>query len=302
MRRDLDPINFSTSGAIFGWRPAGWLRVSGPDAFPFLQGQFSNDLRDLTGKPAVYGLWLSLKGKILADSFVLRGREPDEFWLGSYGSPGNVICERLESHIIADEVVVEDATAEWAGITVFGNCRRPGIDGSSVALVFPGRRIRGEHEEWMFRLDDRARVEAGLGERAELDRDAMEWLRIAAGIPAIPVDVGPADLPGEAGLEDDAISFTKGCYLGQEVMARLKSMGRVRRRLLRVRGPAADAPRTLPAPLFSGGRQVGDLRSVARQADEFVGFAMLALMHISGETKLALTAVAPPTISLVDLP
>ncbi len=81
------PINFSTSPAIFRWEPAAWLRVSGPDAAAFLQGQFSNDLRPLGlapeakgALPAVYGLWLTVKGKVEADSFVLRGAGPEEFW------------------------------------------------------------------------------------------------------------------------------------------------------------------------------------------------------------------------------
>ncbi len=104
-------INISTSAVFFCWRPAAWLRVAGPDAPSFLQGQFTNDLRALEKQAAVYGLWLSVKAKVLADSFVLRGAEENEFWIGSYFSPAAVIRERLESHVIADDVTVEDRTA-----------------------------------------------------------------------------------------------------------------------------------------------------------------------------------------------
>ncbi|MEX2043913.1 MAG: tRNA-modifying protein YgfZ, partial [Opitutus sp.] len=178
-----------------------------------------------------------------------------------------------------------------------------GADAGDVApLVFPGRRMRGGHDEWMVRLDDRKGVDAVLGKRVELDRDAVELLRIHAAIPAVPVDVGPGDLPGEAGLEADAISYTKGCYLGQEVMARLRSMGQVRRRLLRVRGPAGDVPPALPAQLFAGGRSVGELRSIARDAEGFIGWAMLTLMHVPAGARLGFAVDAPPTVVLVDSP
>jgi folate-binding Fe-S cluster repair protein YgfZ len=74
------PINVSTPSAIFRWRPAAWLRVSGEDAGTFLQGQFTNELRSV-GTGGIYGLWLNHKGKVLADSFVLpRAADAGEFW------------------------------------------------------------------------------------------------------------------------------------------------------------------------------------------------------------------------------
>ena len=105
---------------FYRWQPAAWLRVVGPDAFAFLQGQFTNDLRELEKSPAVYGLWLNQKGRVLADSFVLRGRVAEEFWVGSYFSPAAVIRERLESYIIADDVTIADETAAWSGVTLTG--------------------------------------------------------------------------------------------------------------------------------------------------------------------------------------
>src|SRR4051794_18742813 len=111
------PINFSTSRSVFRWKPACWLRVTGEDAFTFLQGQFTNDLRELERSAAVYGLWLTLKGKVLADSFILKAQAPAGFWIGSYFSPAAVIQQRLDSYIIADDVQIEDVTGEWAGLS-----------------------------------------------------------------------------------------------------------------------------------------------------------------------------------------
>ncbi|MCX6955745.1 MAG: hypothetical protein NTV51_26675, partial [Verrucomicrobia bacterium] len=122
-------MTFSTSAAIFRWKPAAWLRVTGEDAANFLQGQFTNELRGVAEGVAVYGLWLTLKGKVLADSFIVRrgggaggaGRAGAEFWIGSYFSPAAVIKERLEAYVIADDVTIEDLTAEWTAVTVVGD-------------------------------------------------------------------------------------------------------------------------------------------------------------------------------------
>ena len=247
------PINVSTSTVIFRWRPAAWLRVTGEDAANFLQGQFTNDLRPLAQPKAraVYGLWLTLKGKVLADSFVLRGAAPTEFWIGSYFSSAVTIRERLESHVIADDVVVEDVTPEWAGVSVMGEGAANLMEEASRvgALAFPGRRERGENFEWVYRVAQGEPAWLAGGGATVVDEIEISRRRIAAGIPAIPADIGPTDLPNEAGLEAEAISFTKGCYLGQEVMARLKSMGQVRRHLVPVQGLGSVLP-ALPAPVF----------------------------------------------------
>lgn len=290
-------INISTSEAIFRWRPAGWLRVTGDDALTFLQGQFTHDLRALERAPAVYGLWLNLKGKVVADSFVLKGDGPGEFWIGSYFSSAASIRERLESHIIADDVSIEDCTAAWAGVCL--------LNAGSIApgsrpphgLVFPARRGGAQDVEWMYPLADGEPAGISAATVPALEPEAMERRRIAAGIPAVPRDVGLADLPNEAGLDAVAISYTKGCYLGQEVMARLKSMGQVRRRLWRVRGDGAEPP-VLPAAVFAGARQVGELRSAVRADGGWIGLAMVTLMHVSGGAPLSFAPDGPNAVRL----
>ncbi|MSU71998.1 MAG: folate-binding protein [Opitutus sp.] len=299
----MNPINTSTSPAIFWWKPAAWLRASGPDAAGFLQGQFTNDLARLQPGGTVYGLWLNLKGKVVADSFVVRGSEQDDFWIGSYFSPAAVIRERLESNLIADEVVIEDQTEGWMGLTRLGAEVATG-DGVVGGVMFAGRRSREAAVETVFPLAGWDDMRARWAGAPELDEVAMTRRRIVAAIPAVPVDVGPADLPNEAGLETDAISYTKGCYLGQEVMARLKSMGRVRRRLWRVAGRAETLP-PLPAPLFGGGKPVGELRSAIAAGDGtggFIGLAMLSLLVLPPDGLLALAADGPADWRVTDTP
>lgn len=299
------PINFSTSTRFFPWRPACWLRVTGPDAAVFLQGQFTQDLRGLAHGQAIYGLWLTVKGKVLADSFVLSAGAPDAFWIGSYFSRASVVRDRLESHVIADDVTVADETALWSGLSVIGDGAEALLAAPPPgAVAFAGRRGAGEAVELLFSGSaGEPDLEAALRAAATpIDDVERERLRIAAGVPAIPVDVGPGDLPNEAGLETVAISYTKGCYLGQEVMARLKAMGQVRRRLLRVRS-AVDGPSGLPAPLFVGTRPVGELRSaVADGVGGWMGLAMLTLLHVPAGTMLASVADGPAIWQVVDAP
>jgi folate-binding protein YgfZ len=292
-------MNIPTSPAFFPWKPAAWLRVTGSDAPGFLQGQFTNDLRGAPPGRAVYGLWLNVKGKVTADSFVMRGGAADEFWVGSYFSAAVAIRERLESFVVADDVAIADATDGWSAVTLLGAGTAALAQTARGGFVFAGRRGRDENTEWVFPSTEAGAVRALLAGVREADREEMTRRRIDAGIPAVPADAGPGDLPNESGLEDVAISYTKGCYLGQEVIARLKSMGQVRRRLVRVAGAAAEIPR-LPAALFLGARQVGELRSVVGDgAGGMLGLAMLALLHVDADARLALAPDAAPAIRLV---
>jgi tRNA-modifying protein YgfZ len=292
---------------ISRFRPSAAIKISGEDALMFLQGQFTQDLKTVGQASARYGLWLNQKGKVLADSFILNVAGGG-FWILSYFSPAAVIRERLESYIIADDVEIEDQTDAWSGITVMGEggadwLRERRIDvpetgsftGSGEALVWKGRRSRGEGWDWLMPVANVAAVEPGAAQ--VLSEEALELVRIEAGIPAIPQEVGLGDLPNEAGLESDAISYTKGCYLGQEVMARLKAMGQVRRRLVRVRS-SVSIPDALPASLFFGDKRVGELRSAVRSQTGWVGFAMLNLTGLKPDAALSLVATGTADIRM----
>jgi folate-binding protein YgfZ len=282
------------------WEPAAWLQVSGADAFNFLQGQFTNDLRLLEEQPAVYGLWLNEKGKVQADSFVLRG-EDNTFWVGSYFSPAAALCERLKAFVIADDVTIADCTAGSRGLTLIGSAASEMAEKFGGALRFPGRRATVPCMELIFAAETQPAVEARMVELNLLPLPAgdMELFRIKASITAVPRDIGPDDLPNEGGLDAVGISYTKGCYLGQEVMARLKSMGQVRRQLLRVTG--AGAPPVLPATLYNGPKRMGELRSAAPDSEGFVGFALLSLLGLDRCPGLSYAPEGEPAVQLVEI-
>ena len=290
-------MNLTPPKRLYRWQPAAVLRVSGEDSLTFLQGQFTNDLHQAGNAGAVYGLWLNQKGKVLADSFV-RKVSASEAWIVSYFSPASVIRERLEAYIIADDVVIEDVTAAMSGVSLAGVVTPAELALSGAAWAFLGRREREVHTEIIFPVGDAPALDEKLRGGTALGLEDMERRRIAAGIPAVPVDIGPVDLPNEGGLETEAISYTKGCFLGQEVMARLKSMGQVRRRLLKVRGAGEIPPR--PTALFQGDRRVGELRSAVRDGAEWIGLAMISLVQLRREDGLSLEAGGAAAVIFSD--
>lgn len=279
--------NSITSSRIFWSRPAAWLKVTGSDAPAFLQGQFTNDLRRLPAGPAVYGLWLDHKGHVQADSFVGSAR-PGEYWIASYFSPGEVLRSRLERYIIADDVVIEDVSADMKLVTLFDRDRAERARSEDSELVmFSGRRARDESWEIAFPASAESALRARFAELDELSPSEMEQLRIAAAIPAVPADIGPGELPNEGGLDEVGVAYAKGCYVGQEVMARLKNLGQVRRRLFRVEG-SLPVPH-VPAPLHQGGRKLGELRSAIADGDGFNGLALLSTLPLQRGMPLAIS-------------
>ena len=284
--------------AIFPYRPACLLRVTGGDAATFLQGQFTNDLRNLGPGRAVYGLWLNRKGRVIADSHVIEAPDGGGYWVASVASPAAVLARHLGDHIIADEVEIADETASWRGVALLGEGAggwlglepRPG-------MFFPGRRSAAESWEWLARESDSERVAAALSGARVLGAGEIELMRIESAVPAVPADIGPADLPNEGGLDAQAISYSKGCYLGQEVMARVRASGRVRRTLVRVRG-AGPAP-ALPAGLWRGDTREGELRSAAALGGGFVGLALLSLGAASAGGALSSAPGGPPAVEVV---
>ncbi|MBP7141199.1 MAG: folate-binding protein [Opitutaceae bacterium] len=302
-------MNISEKVAGFSeFRPAAWIRVTGEDALDFLQSQVTQDLRSLEDQGLVYGLWLSQKGRVLADSLFFKVSS-HEFFIMSHHCPGAFFLERMESYIVADDVVVKDITPQWKGMTAWGDTAVEWMAGATGVseqsekfhrwqggFLFRGRRGVNPHLEWL--AEGFPPLPEGAG--PTIPGEVVERARILAGLPSVPEDVGPGELPNEAGLEDSAISYVKGCYLGQETMARLKAMGQVRRKLMRV-GGEGDRPPSGPRPLFQGAKKIGELRSTASvPAGGYVGFALVTLLGFELSRGLSLEPGGPETLRLLQ--
>ena len=205
-----------------------------------------------------------------------------------------------------------DETGLWARISLWGTEARSAV--TKLIGQTPGsgewseqRSIRAFRGRWSaeenFELMVPVVRAAGLGMElramggCEADIASAERERIISGIPSVPADIGLNDLPNEGGLDEVAISYTKGCYLGQEVMARLKNLGQVRRRLHVLRGEGSSS--VSGSSLFQGEKKVGELRSVASDGGGFVAMAMLSLVNLTATDPLSLTPTGPATIHIV---
>jgi folate-binding protein YgfZ len=233
------------------------VRVTGADAATFLQGQCAADLRRMEVSQA---LWLNRKGRVLAHTLVVKEADGSFLLLSPHTAPDELIAV-VTANVIADDVEAIDVSAQW---------QRGVLWGQGVPAEIPGVRCfksaRAGAPSW--------EVLAPLGWTspwAIASSEALEADRILAGVPSVPADCGANEFPQECGLEP-WVSYTKGCYLGQEVMARIQSMGSLRRILRRV-ASAEGTPLSSGTELSVAGKVVGKVRSVAGPH----GLALVAL-------------------------
>lgn len=276
--------------SVFGYEyePAAHLLVTDEDAADFLQSQFSNELRPFEAGCCTYGLWLDVKGKVIADSVVFCEGE-ERFRVLSEHSASAVIQQKLEQHIIADDVEIE-ALPTGAALALVGKDSAALLEGLGFAVPEVGafvsvdgltlscgrRSLEPSVELWSNSAEKIAELKARLVELGVefITADQMQLMRIATGVPSVPSEIGPGDLPGEGALVGDAVSISKGCYLGQEVVSRMYNLGRPQRALFRISG-SETAP-ICPIALYNReSKKIGELRSAFPTASGWHGVALL---------------------------
>jgi tRNA-modifying protein YgfZ len=212
-------------------RPSAVVDVAGDDRVAFLQGQLTQEMRGLAPGETREVAGLTPKGKLL---FVGRAvGSADRIRLVLPAALRTPVFEHLRKYVLGSRVTIEDRSEELFRISLYGpGAARLNLPADVLLLPAEGEfsaelsapiAMRGEVE----RLLEEADSEAVFGETAEI-------LRVEAGRPQFGTDMDSTNLPDEVGLAD-AISTTKGCYVGQEVVARLRTYGRVNRRLVRFR-------------------------------------------------------------------
>jgi folate-binding protein YgfZ len=182
----------------------------------------------------------------------------------------------VTANVIADDVIATDESTQWQKWVAWG--AEPALAG---AKVFATRRFA--LDAWDVLTPAGSVMPGELGSLAELDS-----ARIAAGVPSVPADCGANEFPQECGL-DAWVSYTKGCYLGQEVMARIQSRGSLRRILRRVSGPVSVG-QELKTP---EGKVVGTVRSAAGDDGLALVSVDLAEGTVLGEAQLGAPALMP---------
>lgn len=239
------------------------LRLSGGDRQRYLNGQVSNDVRKLDGSNSIAACVTTLKGKL--DALVHITEHADAYLIDSEPELREPLLARLGRYIIADDCELDDVSDGWHLIHVLGEFG-PAPEG---AAVFSRRSERFGQPGTDLWLAPGAAVPDGLTILSDAESEAR---RIRNAVPKWGAELTPDTLPAEAGLDATAIDFHKGCYIGQEVISRIKSVGRVNRKLVRLRVSGGDPDeRLIPGQrLFDDDREVGSLTSVA--GSEALGF------------------------------
>jgi len=251
---------------------AAVVRVTGEDAALFLQGQCSADLR---GVALTDALWLNRKGRVLAHTVVAKESDGSFLLLCPHLSAADLIAV-VTANVIADDVVATDESSSWCRWLAWGD--EPKVAG---AKAFATRRFG--LDAWDVLTPIGAAAPGEPATLAELDAH-----RLAAGVPAVPADCGANEFPQECGL-DAWVSYAKGCYLGQEVMARIQSMGSLRRILRRVAGPVVVG-QELKSP---EGKVVGIVRSAAGDVGLALVSVDLAEASVIGGVRIGAPAMMP---------
>ena len=237
-----------------------FVRVAGPDAADYLQRMVSNDVEALAPGEACPALLLTAKARVIAPLVVLR-RADDDFLLLTEPGLGQVVRAHLTRIRLRAQCEIEPEDHE--SVLVLGG-------GEGFATDWPGAREA---------------VDSGLA--PTLSEEELELRRIESGVPRWEREIDDRILPAEAGLDATHVSFSKGCYPGQEPVARLHFRGHPNRGLRVIE--LADVPER-DTPLLHDGREVGRVTSAARREDGTVVALAYVRTEVPDDAPLALAA------------
>lgn len=243
-----------TSGGAVRRVDRGVLAVAGRDRAAWLQGLVTNDVEALADGQGCYAAYLTPQGRMITDMNILA-RGP-RLLLDVPAPLAASLCDRLDGLIFTEDAQVTDESAHLSVWTVFDPAK--GSDPGS-GLRAPGSAVTVFTEKGQ------------TPSFPEVDLDTYEVVRIEDGVPKFLVDMNEDTIPLEAGIEDRAISFTKGCYVGQEVIVRVthRGGGRVAKRLVRWKAGAFAAEVPIgEARILSGDRDIGRVTSAAFSPDQ----------------------------------
>jgi folate-binding protein YgfZ len=268
--------------------------VRGGEAADFLQGQVSNDVEALEPGTGCYATVLSHKGKLRTDLRILRGA--DWFWLDTEAIGHGVLAHMLRTYSLGRDVQFEDVTESRSLLSLVGPTARERLDAAPPADE--NAFVEGEHGLYVSTLLGVDVIcEPGTVLDVEpVSDDAAECVRIEAGRPRLGYDMDSDTMPQEAGINERAVSFTKGCYVGQETVARLHYRGKPNRHL---RGLRLSQPAERGTEILLGEKVVGRLGSTS--ISPRLGPIALALVRREAQPGDTVTVSGAPA-DVVDVP
>jgi folate-binding protein YgfZ len=268
------------SVALIDKNHRAYISFTGPDRTRYLNAILTNNIKDLQPSHGNISLLLNPQGRILAE--IETRAEPDRLFCVSYGMVRKRLMETLEKFIIMDDVVPTDDTERYGTVSLEGPVAATvvrevaGIELDSLGAIaslevkidslpctvtqktfggFPAADILAARENlesiWKILLDKTKSTGGGA-----MGYTALNALRLEQGVPWFGYDFGEKQIPHEAGLEVSHISYTKGCYTGQEIVERVRSRGQVNRRRVELIFPGARVP-SAGEVLAAEGKEVG---------------------------------------------
>ncbi len=316
------PAQYRSAKSGLGWRDLSGrskIKVTGPDRVEFLHAVLSNDVQSLPDFAGRRGALLTATGKIVADFDYYR--LPDSCMIDVAAEPAGRLTELLEAYIIMDDVTLEDVTAHFKHLAFEGPKAAefllsllggpiPEATRRIVVVIWEGARI------WLVRKDQlsdsgfeilvpadraeelRTRIDAkgksfGL---VEIGPQAFDLLRLERGLPLFGVDFSEKNNPLEAQLSD-LYSLTKGCYPGQEVVAKATNIGGVARLLVKLRMGGSRVPDGGTKVRSRDGKEVGWITSAgfSPHLQRTIGFAFVKRSAAAPGTPLGVELTAEGT-------
>jgi folate-binding protein YgfZ len=279
------------------------LRVTGADCERFLQGQLTNDIRKATKTRTIEAFVLNAKGKLNAHLFIAG--EGGAFLIDAASELRDSLLPRLERYIIADDVKIEDVSDRFAIFHLLGQTA-PNFPGE-FEVRLANRFAEPGHDIWSA-VERRDELVRELSRQFTFcDADRAEIFRIERGIPRWGRELNEEIIPVEANLETQTIDYDKGCYVGQEVISRMKMSGQSNKRLCGLIGAKLEAGMRLIANTPEA-KDVGWITSVAESDLLKKRIALGFVKRGFNLTGTNLRAIAPPNpervveAEIVDLP
>jgi len=222
----MTPRSETGQAIFFDLSERAKFRITGADRLRFLNGQITNDLRKASETSAIEACILTAKGKTEAHIFVSASAE--SFWVDAAADVREKLKGRLERYVVADDVQIDDVTNPFSLFHLLSQ-QSPALDSGRTVSVRrfaePGWDIwidAAQREALLRRLSSQSRL---------CDSDTAETMRIELGIPRWGRELTEEIIPIEANLEQRTIDYQKGCYIGQEVISRIKMSGQTNKRL-----------------------------------------------------------------------
>jgi folate-binding protein YgfZ len=284
--------------AVASLMPRARIGVSGRDRASYLHGLLTNDIQTLARGSGCYAAWLTPQGRMTTDMHVFESG--DMIMLDVAASVRDTVQQRLDQFLFSEDVQLSDLTEALTDVSLHGPAAPSMLErvvGLSDLAAWPQyRNVRADfHGSPLVaaRIDQLGIPGFTMFVATEMNHqlfsaleacgatrvaaEAVEAVRIEAGYPLFTIDMDEDTIPLEAGIEERAISFTKGCYVGQEVIIRVlhRGHGRVVRKLMGLR--VEGEPPARGARLFADSRDIGFVTSAARSPR--IGAIALAYIH-----------------------